>query len=95
MRDCIAAIAHSRLWRGRSEILETAAPQANEAEARRCVKAARNRRVSALDKGTEVARLAHELAEAREQQVATSEILRAISAAPTDVQAMFETYLNW
>jgi hypothetical protein len=36
-----------------------------------------------------------ELAEAREQQAATSEILRAISAAPTDVQAVFETYLNW
>jgi two-component system NtrC family sensor kinase len=55
---------------------------------------ARNRRVTALSKDTEIARLARELAEAREQQAATSEILRSISAAPTDVQAVFETIVR-
>jgi hypothetical protein len=43
-------------------------------------KAAPNRRLgpSALSKDTEVARLTRELAEAREQQTATSEILGAV-----------------
>jgi signal transduction histidine kinase len=57
-------------------------------------KPARNRRPSAFSKDTEIARLVRELAEAREQQAATSEILRAISAAPTDVQAVFETIVR-
>jgi GAF domain-containing protein len=57
-------------------------------------KPARNRRLSGLSKDTKVARLARELSEAREQQAATSEILRAISAAPTDVQAVFDTIVR-
>lgn len=57
-------------------------------------KPARSRRATALSKDTEIARLTRDLAEAREQQVATSEILRAISAAPTDVQAVFETIVR-
>src|SRR3974390_1591016 len=70
------------------------ARQATKAKRGAASKSPRNRHPSALSKDTEVARLARELAEAREQQGATSEILRAISAAPTDAQAVFETIVR-
>jgi hypothetical protein len=61
---------------------------------RNAPKARRNRGVSIAGQETELARRTRERNEAREQQIATTEILRVIRASPNDVQPVFETIVR-
>jgi hypothetical protein len=56
--------------------------------------AARGRDSSAADLQEKLDRRTRELVEAREQQAATSEILRVISSSPSDVQPVFHTIVR-
>ena len=55
-------------------------------------KPARNRRLSE-SKDAEIARLVRELAEAREQQAATSQVLQIISTSPGELRSVFQAML--
>src|SRR5437764_14510504 len=68
---------------------ETAAP-----ERRNAPKAKRRRSSVTPDKKTNMTQLAHELKDAREQQMATAEILYVIRASPNDAQPVFETIVR-
>ena len=52
------------------------------------------RRASAADLHQQLDRRTHERDEAREQQIATAEILRVIRTSPTDVQPVFDTIVR-
>src|SRR5262245_57453376 len=61
---------------------------------RNAPKAARGGNPLAPDQETDVAELARKLFDAREQQMATAEILRVIRASPADAQPVFETIVR-
>ena len=58
------------------------------------LKAASRRSSSAASQDTEVARLTRELNEAREQQMAATEVLRVISSSPGELELVFKSMLE-
>ena len=56
--------------------------------------AARPRSSAAAGQEGEIARLSRELAEARQEQTATADVLRVISSSPGELQSVFQTILE-